>query len=173
MIAVSASSTHSEPAVPMALVELPGTPSTALDRRIRTESIVWLTTVSAGGRPHIVPIWFAWDGREFLFFTKPGAKKVGNVRSNPAVMLALGDPEADFDVLLVEGLAVVLGSPTRDLAPPTFFLGYAERMAAIGLSRHEFLATYSLAICIRPTRYLGWAGRSHLGERRLQVPGAG
>ena len=160
-------------AMPMAPDGPAAPPSVALDSRIRAESIAWLTTVSSGGRPHIVPIWFAWDGREFLFFTKPGAKKVGNIRSNPAVMLALGDPEADFDVLLVEGLAVVLGSSTRDLAPPTFFLGYAERMAAIGLSRHEFLATYSLAIHMRPTRYLGWAGRSHLGERRLQVPGAG
>jgi hypothetical protein len=63
----------------------------------------------------------------------------------------------------------VLNPPTRDLAPAAFFNTYSDRMVAIGLSRAEFEATYSLAIRIRPTRYLGWAGRSHLGERRLHV----
>jgi len=158
---------HAAPAGPAA------PPSAALDSRIRAESIVWLTTVSAGGRPHIVPIWFGWDGRTFLIFTKPGATKVRNIRSNPAVMLALGDPTADFDVLLVEGLAEVLDRPTSDPVPAAFFTAYSDRMVAIGLSRDAFEATYSLAIRIRPTRYLGWAGRSHLGERRLQVRGVG
>ena len=156
----------------MAPAELTTMPSVALDYRIRAESIVWLTTVSADGRPHIVPIWFSWDGRTFLVFTKPGAKKVRNVRSNPAVMLALGDPAADFDVLLIEGLAYVLDPPTRDLVPAPFFHAYTERMAALGLSRDDFLATCSLAIRIGPTRYLSWAGRSHLDGRRLQVPAA-
>ena len=97
----------------------------------------------------------------FLVFTKSGARKVQNIRSNPAVMLAPGDPAADFGVLLVRGLAEVADPPTSDLVPAPFFHAYADRMADIGLSRDEFLATYSLAIRIRPTRYLGWAGRSH------------
>ena len=87
-------------------------------------------------------------------------------------MLALGDPAADFDVLLIEGLACVLDPPTSDLVPAPFFHAYTERMAAPGLSRDDFLATYSLAIRIGPTRHTGWAGRSHLDERRLQVPAA-
>ena len=173
MITLEPRSAPGGAAMPMAPAGPAAPPSVALDSRIRAESIVWLTTVSAGGRPHIVPIWFGWDGRTFLIFTKPGATKVRNIRSNPAVMLALGDPTADFDVLLVEGLAAVLDLATRDLAPAAFFNAYSDRMVAIGLSRDAFEATYSLAIRIRPTRYLGWAGRSHLGERRLQVRGVG
>jgi hypothetical protein len=33
-------------------------------------------------------------------------------------------------------------------------------MALIGLSRDEFLATYSQLIRIRPTRFLAWHGRT-------------
>ena len=144
-------------------------PGIALDRRIRSETVIWLTTVSAEGRPHIVPIWFSWDGRTFLVFTKPGAKKVRNIRSNPAVMLALGEPAADFDVVLVEGHADVLDATASEVAPAAFFDTYARRMSVIGLSRDEYLSTYSLALRIWPTRILGWAGRSHLGERGLQT----
>lgn len=166
-----ASAATDAPTMTTGPVETTDVPCVALDDRIRAESIVWLTTVSAGGQPHIVPIWFHWDGRSFFIHTKPGAKKVRNIRANPAVMLALGDPTADFDVLLVEGVADVLDQPTSDLVAAPFFRTYAERMAVIGLGQGEFLATYSLAIRIRPTRYLGWSGRSHLDERRQQVSG--
>jgi PPOX class probable F420-dependent enzyme len=144
-------------------------PGSALDRRIRSESVVWLTTVSADGRPHVVPVWFDWDGETFLVFTKPEAKKARNIRLNAAVMLALGDPRSDFDVLLIEADAESLAAPSSEIAPMAFFDRYAAWMAAIGLSRSEFLTTYSLALRIRPTRYLGWSGRTHLDDRRRQV----
>jgi PPOX class probable F420-dependent enzyme len=140
-------------------------PSAALRDRIRAERVAWLTMVRADGAPHVVPIWFSWDGETFLVFSKPHATKVACLRSNQAVMLGLGDPDDDFDVLLVEGRAEILGSPASDIAPASHFDRYRDRMAAIGLDRAEYLATYSLAIRITPTRFLGWAGRSHLAER--------
>ena len=130
--------------------------------------MVWLTTVSPDGRPHVVPTWFSWDGEAFVIFTKPDAKKVRNVVGNSSVMLALGDPEADFDVLLIEARAELLSGRTVDLVPDAHFGKYATKMAAIGLDRAEYGATYSAVLRIVPTRHLAWAGRTHLAER--QVP---
>jgi Pyridoxamine 5''-phosphate oxidase. len=145
-------------------------PSPALRDRIGAERVLWLTMVRSDGAPHVVPIWFSWDGETFLVFSKPHATKVACLRSSQAVMLALGDPDDDFDVLLVEARAEILGSPTSEVAPASHFDRYRDRMAAIGLDRAEYAATYSLAIRITPTRFLGWAGRSHLAERREAVP---
>ena len=39
------------------------------DQRLRTDQIAWLGTVRPDGRPHLVPIWFLWDGESVLFFT--------------------------------------------------------------------------------------------------------
>ncbi|MBI3748768.1 MAG: pyridoxamine 5'-phosphate oxidase family protein [Chloroflexi bacterium] len=50
------------------------------------------------GAPHIVPIWFWWDGDAILVFSKPDAQKFRNLRDRPQAMLALGDAEDDFDV---------------------------------------------------------------------------
>jgi Pyridoxamine 5'-phosphate oxidase len=36
------------------------------ERRLRTEPIVWLTTVRADGRPQSSPVWFLWDGDGYL-----------------------------------------------------------------------------------------------------------
>ncbi len=145
-------------------------PSPALRDRIGAERVLWLTMVRSDGAPHVVPIWFSWDGETFLVFSKPHATKVACLRSSQAVMLALGDPDDDFDVLLVEARAEILGSPTSEVAPASHFDRYRDRMAAIGLDRAEYAATYSLAIRITPTRFLGWAGRSHLAERGEAVP---
>ena len=127
---------------------------------LRSETVIWLSSVCADGSPHLVPIWFSWDGEAVLIASKPQAKKVRNLRANPAVMLALGEPDDDFDVGMVEGEAELLDAPAVDVLPAGHLAKYRDQMAAIGLSRDEFLATYSQVIRIRPTRFLPWHGRS-------------
>ena len=131
-----------------------------IDQLLRREPVVWLSTVRPDGGPHLVPIWFSWDGREILIASKPGAQKVRNLRANPTAMLALGEAEDDFDVGLLEGLAELADEPASVLLPATHLEKYREQMARIGLDRDEFLSTYSQVIRIRPTRYLPWHGRS-------------
>src|SRR3954466_9835527 len=69
------------------------------------ERVVWLSTVRPDGTPHLVPTWFWWDGEALIVFSKPGAAKVRNLRSNPRLMVAVGDPEDDFSVALIEAVA--------------------------------------------------------------------
>ena len=60
---------------------------------LAAEPVVWLSTVRPDGLPHLVPTWFWWDGEALLVFSKPDAVKVRNLRANPRLMLALGNPE--------------------------------------------------------------------------------
>ncbi|HET9615315.1 MAG TPA: pyridoxamine 5'-phosphate oxidase family protein, partial [Candidatus Limnocylindrales bacterium] len=135
-------------------------PAARIGRLLDEEPVVWLSTVRPDGTPHLVPIWFSWDGESVLIASKPHARKVANVRANPRVMLALGEPEDDFDVGLLEGEAEILDAPARDALPAGHLRKYRDQMAAIGLSREEFLGTYSLVIRVRPTRFLAWHGRT-------------
>ena len=142
-----------------------------IERFLEQEPIVWLSTVRPDGAPHIVPIWFWWDGEALLVFSKPDAQKVRNLRARPAAMLALGDAEEDFDVGLLEGRAELLDRPTADVIPPAHLEKYAERMAAIGLTPDEYAATYSLVIRIVPDRFVRWHGRTlPASARRAGAP---
>jgi PPOX class probable F420-dependent enzyme len=131
-----------------------------IDQKLRSESVVWLSSVAPNGTPHLVPIWFSWDGETVLIASKPEAKKVRNLRANPSVMLALGEPEDDFDVGMIEGVAELLDAPARVILPPSHLAKYRSQMAAIGLTPDEFLSTYSQVIRVRPTRFLPWHGRT-------------
>jgi PPOX class probable F420-dependent enzyme len=136
-------------------------------RFLEQEPVVWLSTVRPDGGPHLVPIWFWWDGEAVLVFSKPNAQKVRNLRAQPSVMLALGDAEDDFDVGMVEGSAELLELPTRNLLPPGHLRKYARQLAAVGLSADEYAETYSQVIRIVPTRALGWHGREIPRSARL------
>ena len=131
-----------------------------IDRMLHREPVIWLSSVCPDGAPHLVPIWFTWDGETILIASKPHAKKVANLRHNASAMLALGEPEDDFDVGMIQGVAELPAEPAADLLPASHFVKYRDQLAAIGLGREEFLATYSQVIRIRPTRFLPWHGRT-------------
>jgi PPOX class probable F420-dependent enzyme len=139
-------------------------------RFLEREPVVWLSTVRPDGAPHLVPIWFWWDGEAILVFSKPDAQKVRNLRRRPSVMLALGDAEDDFDVGLIEGHAELVEQPTSELLPPAHVAKYARQLQTIGLTSGEYAATYSQVIRIVPDRPLGWHGRSV--PRSARIAGA-
>ena len=145
-------------------------PAQRIDRLLHGEPVIWLSSVRPDGRPHLIPIWFSWDGRDILVASKPDAQKIRNLRANPTVMLALGEAEDDFDVGLLEGRAELLDRPASAALRPGHLSKYAARMAAIGLSDDEFVATYSQLIRIGPTRFLPWHGRTVPVNARASAP---
>jgi PPOX class probable F420-dependent enzyme len=54
-------------------------------QRLLTEPIIWLGTVRPDGRPHNVPVWFAWQDPTILIFSEPKAAKVRNMQRSAAV----------------------------------------------------------------------------------------
>lgn len=144
-------------------------PAARIDRLLRSEPVVWMSTVRPDGQPHLIPIWFSWDGEAILIASKPAAQKVRNVRANPVVMLALGKPHEDFDVGLLEGRAELLDVPASAVLPASHLAKYRAAMASIGLTREEFLATYTQVIRVVPTRYLPWHGRTEPSSARPET----
>jgi PPOX class probable F420-dependent enzyme len=127
----------------------------AVSRR-RSATSVWIASVRPDGAPHLIPLWFAWDGDDLIVLSKPNAQKVRNLRRDPRVVLALGSVDHGMDVDLIEGLGEVLDAPSSAVIPATAFARYAGPMARLGLTLDVFFATYSQPIRIRLLRRLNW-----------------
>ncbi len=161
---------------------LPGMDTTNLasvrvQRFLETEPVLWLSSVTDDGAPHLVPSWFVWDGEAIVMVSKPGAVKVRNLRATPRAMLALGDAEADFDVGLLEAMADLPDEPTPLDLPPGFVAKYGPRIELLGLTPAQFARTYSQVIRLVPLRALGWHGRTTprsvlAAARRVAATGA-
>ncbi|MGH4011944.1 MAG: nitroreductase/quinone reductase family protein [Pseudonocardiaceae bacterium] len=56
-----------------------------VEGRLRSNLMIWLTTVSPSGRPESVPVWFLRrDDETLLVYSQPGKPKLRNIRANPA-----------------------------------------------------------------------------------------
>jgi PPOX class probable F420-dependent enzyme len=126
------------------------------DRRLRSELVLWLTTVRADGQPQASPVWFLWDGETLLIFSQPSAQKLRNLAANPRVAVHVDTDEAGEDVLTIEGTAAV--DPD---APPSdqleeYQAKYRDGIRAIGMTPEQLAGDYSVAVRIRPTHARAW-----------------
>ena len=137
-------------------------PRESIIAALEREDVVWVSSIRPDGRPHLAAVWFLWDGDSILVFSKPNAQKVRNVRANPSVMIAVGQPGIDFDVELIEGVAELDETATSRLLPRSFETKYAHLVARAGVALDRFAAVYSQPIRIRPSRWLGWGGATWL-----------
>ena len=92
--------------------------SSELRRRLADATVAVLSTVSAEGKPHAVPVCFVLDGSSVYFAVdhKPkrttDLKRLRNISANPAVALLVEHYEHDWNRLWwirVDGTARVLG----------------------------------------------------------------
>lgn len=127
-------------------------------RCLRDDPVVWLSSVQGDGRPHVVPVWFHWDGERIVAFSKPNARKVQNLRDQPLVMLAVGSPGPEFDVELIEATAELPNQPAEHMMPEGFGDKYRDLLRRAGVSLQRFAQVYSQPIVLRPTRFVGYGG---------------
>ncbi len=130
---------------------------------IASQRVARLATADAKGRPHIVPVCFAFDGRLFYIAldSKPKSvpharlKRVRNIEANPQVSLMVDTYSEDWSRLqyvLVNGIATI--------EPP----GTDRHMDAIPLLREKYPQYRTMpieeqpVIAIMPTSTHAWSG---------------
>ncbi len=127
-----------------------------IDQRLRSDTIIWLTTVRRDGRPHTVPVWFLWDGKTVLIFSQPDNLKIRNLRNNPNVSLALDGTNAGSDIVALEGQAELLAEKSSELNLPDYFKKYGSAIQAMGQTPESMAQVYSRPIRITPAKFVGW-----------------
>lgn len=121
-----------------------------------------LATADANGRPHVIPVCFAYDGEHIysVLDAKPkrgsltGLRRVRNILANPQVSLVIDHYDEDWTrlwYLLVQGRAELVQDGPE---PP----------AAIALLRQKYSQYREMdldgnpVIKIKPERVTGWSG---------------
>jgi len=61
---------------------------------------IWVSTTRPDGRPHAVPVWYAWDGRNLYFISARLLQKSKNLAHQPWIVVHAGDGD---DVIILEG----------------------------------------------------------------------
>lgn len=124
------------------------------DERLRHERTIWLATVDAAGAPRVRPVWFHWDGRRILVYSKPSAAKVRHITANPHVCLHLDPNEWGENVVIVAGEAHLAREQPRADAFEPYIEKYRDALERFELTAEQLGDEYSVAIEIEPTSFL-------------------
>ncbi len=124
--------------------------------RLRDEPVSWLTTVSESGQPQSAPVWFLWDGQEFLIYGLKDGPKTGNIASNRRVSLHLdGDGRGGGNVVFEGTARIDPAAPRADAVMP--YVGkYRSFIDSFGRTPKGFADDYPHAIRVSPTRARIW-----------------
>ncbi|WP_285657751.1 pyridoxamine 5'-phosphate oxidase family protein [Actinomycetospora sp. NBRC 106375] len=135
-------------------------PAVGLDahvaERLGAEPVLWLGTVDPAGRPHTVPVWFAFDDPVVTVFSRPDTAKIGHLRAHTEVSVALDDTHGGGDVVTGGGRAALSELGKVEPALDAFGRKYAPLLGDQPLD--AWLMTFSLPIVMTLERLVVWRG---------------
>lgn len=134
----------------------PSTPfGERVERRLREEPIIWLTTTGADGTPQPNPVWFLWDGSSILIYSLPDAARIANLKRNAKVALNFDGNGKGGDIVVITGeVRISPDEPPADQAP-VYVEKYRDFIARSFGTPAAFAAKYSVALRITPTKVRG------------------
>jgi PPOX class probable F420-dependent enzyme len=126
-----------------------------VNRRLRQEQIVWLTTVDSKETPQPRPVWFHWDGKTILIFSEEDKAKLRHIARNPRVALNFNTADDGGDVAVILGEAKILDQLPGDRAE--IYLGkYRKGIKSLDMTVSQFVETYSVPILVTPQALRGF-----------------
>jgi PPOX class probable F420-dependent enzyme len=127
-----------------------------VNRRLREEQIIWLTTVDARNTPQPRPVWFHWDGQTVLIFSEPQKAKLRHIARNPRVALNFNTDEEGGDVVVLTGEARVLDEQPPPNREKAYLRKYAKGIKSLDMTADQFRDAYSVPIIVSPQSMRGF-----------------
>jgi PPOX class probable F420-dependent enzyme len=127
-----------------------------VNRRLRQEKIIWLTTIDSNNTPQPRPVWFHWDGETFLIFSERQKAKLRHIAGNPRVALNFNTDEDGGDVAVLTGDARILHEPPDPNRVKTYLRKYRSSIKDLGMTIKEFSDAYAIPILVTPQAMRGF-----------------
>lgn len=127
-----------------------------VSERLQHEHIIWLTSVRADLTPQPTPVWFWWDGKDFLIFSRPGRQKLRNISRQPKVALNFNADSQGDNIVVFWGEAGVDPNGPGEAELAAYVEKYRAGMEGLNLTPAQFFDTYAVTIRVEPTHLRGF-----------------
>jgi nitroimidazol reductase NimA-like FMN-containing flavoprotein (pyridoxamine 5'-phosphate oxidase superfamily) len=120
------------------------------------------TSDLATGQPHVVPVWFLWDGETLWISAFTSTLKVKILRNNPRAAVLI-EPDAahpnPLQAVLLQGKAEIIAEP-RDFVSRQAIAIYSLYMGEEGAQAEEPQSwaydPENIILSIRPDKIISW-----------------
>jgi PPOX class probable F420-dependent enzyme len=125
-----------------------------IDARLRSDLMMWLSTVRPDGRAHLVPVWFLWQDDLLYIFSKPD-QKIRNLEQNRSVMVGVDDTKGGNDPIMLAGDAELQKhTALPDGVHEAYSEKYGDELNNFNWTMDSMAAEYSEVIKITPSKVL-------------------
>ena len=125
--------------------------------------IARLATIQ-NGKPHIVPVWYFYDGKNIIVSTPKGTKKIKNLQSNPNVSIIIDIVDGRVEdisyatkakAVIIEGVAELQDDIDNSFVKKTYerYVGknaLNDPMVQFSVNLPRYM------LIIKPTRFISW-----------------
>jgi len=118
---------------------------------LQAPNVAAFASVRPDGRPHVTPVWYEYDGREFIIGSFRGAVKLGNVTHKGFAALCIYTQTLPYRSVIVQGTARV-GSPLDNVWRERVAVRYLGESAGRAYAR-DTADWDSVAIHVRPIKW--------------------
>jgi PPOX class probable F420-dependent enzyme len=122
-----------------------------------------MATTSSNGKPHLVPVWYYYDGTNILVTATKGTKRTKNVKNNPNVSIVIDIVEGKAeDISYLNAKAVVIEGEAeiRDDTDGSFAKKMYERYAGKNALDNPMVQASVIMpryiLTIRPVKVMSW-----------------
>jgi hypothetical protein len=111
--------------------------------------------------PHVVPVWYGWDGESLWISSYSTTRKVSELKKNPycSVVIDVAETDGEISALLFEGIAELVTGPA-DLLREKITWVYTRYLGEDGVladDPQEWLASpENLLIKLTPAKTYAW-----------------
>ncbi len=100
--------------------------------------IARMATASLTGQPHVVPVWYGWDGKTLWISSFVSTRKFRELEQNPKMSVVIDEVDAQGNnrVVLFEGTAELIAEP-RELVRTQSIWIYTRYMGEEGVKAAE------------------------------------
>jgi hypothetical protein len=127
------------------------------DAYLGSQPVCRVATAGPGGRPHVSPLWFVWDGGALWLYSLSRSQRWTDLAADPRVSVVVDDGGANFGELRgveLSGEVAVVGEVPRT-GQPHAELDAPERMFAdkYGRMRHDERHAW---LRLEPRKIVSW-----------------
>lgn len=131
-----------------------------MDQYLSAPRLARVATVRPNGSPHVVPVWYEWDGTVLRFDTPPSFRKGKNLLHDPRLAVVIDSTQGGlrYSGVVLEGRATFVEDPAAAMViAERIYRRYLGAEGVLSATPQKMLhGSAHLIIELAPTRVVTW-----------------
>ena len=132
-----------------------------IDTFLEEPLLARLATADRSGQPHVIPVWYGWDGESMWVSSYSNTRKVSDLEENPkiAIVIDIAGEKIDTKAVILEGQAELVKESPEFLRKQIIWIykRYLGEEGVLDKDPQEWITDpHNMLIKLTPEKVITW-----------------